>query len=297
MTEPEFAPEGAQSRPLWLVPQGEDGPVWPKGVDRGFAGASGFAGKAGQLCLLPGEGGVAGALFGVGRHAAPSDPPARERFTLAKAAEALPEVVHAAAVGRILAGLDPDVVHDHSLAGPLLARGRRVPTVVTMHGPVDAEHGDIMAALGETVQVVAISDAQRKDRDDINWVATVHNAIDVDQYPFADEKDDVVLWMGRFTPDKGPELAVDAARAAGYADVVAPPMFAVVYAGRSVGPAIFDPEVGLNFGMMVHGGQEFRWGPLVVAGDEITSIATVKEISDRRGMGFYVFEFGRSIWR
>lgn len=83
---------------------------------------------------------------------------------------------------------------------------------------------------------------------------------------------------------------VDAARAAGYADVVAPPMFAVVYAGRSVGPAIFDPEVGLNFAMMVHGGQEFRWGPLVVAGDEITSIATVKEISDRRGMGFYVFE-------
>jgi acyl dehydratase len=83
---------------------------------------------------------------------------------------------------------------------------------------------------------------------------------------------------------------VDAARTAGYADVVAPPMFAVVYAGRSVAPAIFDPEVGLNFAMMVHGGQEFRWGPLVVAGDEITSTTTVKQISDRGGMGFYVFE-------
>ncbi len=83
---------------------------------------------------------------------------------------------------------------------------------------------------------------------------------------------------------------VDAARAAGYADLVAPPMFAVVYAGRSVVPAIFDPDVGLNFAMMVHGGQEFRWGPLVVAGDEITTIATIKEISDRGGMGFYVFE-------
>lgn len=83
---------------------------------------------------------------------------------------------------------------------------------------------------------------------------------------------------------------VDAARAAGYADLVAPPMFAVVYAGRSVVPAIFDPDVGLNFAMMVHGGQEFRWGPLVVAGDEITTIATIREISDRGGMGFYVFE-------
>src|SRR3954449_5395570 len=57
----------------------------------------------------------------------------------------------------------------------------------------------------------------------------------------------------------------EAARAAGYADVVAPPMFAVVYSGPAMGPALFDPEVGLNFALMVHGGQEFRWGPLVVA--------------------------------
>ncbi len=83
---------------------------------------------------------------------------------------------------------------------------------------------------------------------------------------------------------------VEAARAAGYVDVVAPPMFAVVFSSRAVGPALFDPEVGLNFAMMVHGGQEFRWGPLVVAGDEITTAASVKDISERGGMGFYVFE-------
>jgi acyl dehydratase len=83
---------------------------------------------------------------------------------------------------------------------------------------------------------------------------------------------------------------VDAARTAGYADVIAPPMFAVVYAGGSVVPAIFDPDVGLNFAMMVHGGQEFHWGPLVVAGDEITTTTEVKDIADRGGMGFYVFD-------
>src|SRR5437588_10342209 len=83
---------------------------------------------------------------------------------------------------------------------------------------------------------------------------------------------------------------VEAARAAGYADVVAPPMFAVVYAGRSVGPAVLDPEVGINFAMLVHGGQEFRWGPLVVAGDEITTTTTITDISERGSMGFYVFE-------
>jgi acyl dehydratase len=83
---------------------------------------------------------------------------------------------------------------------------------------------------------------------------------------------------------------LEAARAAGYGDLVAPPMFAVVYGARAVGPAILDPEVGLNFAMMVHAGQEFVWGPLVVAGDEITTTASVKDIAERRGMCFYVFE-------
>jgi acyl dehydratase len=83
---------------------------------------------------------------------------------------------------------------------------------------------------------------------------------------------------------------LEAAQAAGYEDLVAPPMFAVVYASRAVAPALFDPEVGLNFAMMVHGAQEFVWGPLVVAGDEITTTASVKDITDRGGMGFYVFE-------
>lgn len=83
---------------------------------------------------------------------------------------------------------------------------------------------------------------------------------------------------------------VGVARAAGYADVVAPPMFAVVYSSRAVGPAVLDPEVGINFAMLVHGAQEFRWGPVVVAGDEIATTATVKDISKRGDMGFYVFE-------
>ena len=82
----------------------------------------------------------------------------------------------------------------------------------------------------------------------------------------------------------------EAAKSAGYRDVVAPPMFCVVYSAPALGPAMFDPEVGMNFAAMVHGGQEFEWGAPVVAGDEITTTATVKDISERNGMGFYVFE-------
>jgi acyl dehydratase len=85
-------------------------------------------------------------------------------------------------------------------------------------------------------------------------------------------------------------LDLDAARAAGHPDLVAPPMFAVVYTSPAIGPAMLDPEVGMDFSRMVHGAQEFEWGPLVVAGDEITTEVELADVSERGGMGFYVFE-------
>ena len=82
----------------------------------------------------------------------------------------------------------------------------------------------------------------------------------------------------------------EAAKAAGFRDVVAPPMFAVVYSSPAMGPAILDPDVDINFAAMVHGGQEFVWGEPVCAGDEITTRAKVSEIYEKDGKGFYVFE-------
>ncbi|MBA2513564.1 MAG: MaoC family dehydratase N-terminal domain-containing protein [Solirubrobacterales bacterium] len=83
---------------------------------------------------------------------------------------------------------------------------------------------------------------------------------------------------------------LEAARAAGHPDVVAPPMFAVVYGSTAIAQPFSDPEVGIDFAHMVHGGQEFAWGPLVVAGDEISTETEVNSIDERGGMGFYVFE-------
>jgi len=84
-------------------------------------------------------------------------------------------------------------------------------------------------------------------------------------------------------------LDVAAARAAGHADVVAPPMFVVVYASPAVAPALLDPQVGIDFARMVHGGQEFVWGRLVVAGDEVTTTAAVHDVRREEGRSFFVF--------
>ncbi|ADB51259.1 FAS1-like dehydratase domain-containing protein [Conexibacter woesei] len=85
-------------------------------------------------------------------------------------------------------------------------------------------------------------------------------------------------------------LDVAAARAAGHADVVAPPMFAVVYQSPSVMPALFDPQVGIDFPQLLHSAQEFRWDRIVVAGEELTTTTTVAAISEKSDIGFYDFE-------
>lgn len=82
----------------------------------------------------------------------------------------------------------------------------------------------------------------------------------------------------------------EAAKAAGFRDLVAPPMFCVVYSARAMGPAILDPEVGINLAAMLHGSQEFDWDEPVCDGDVIETTATIREIYERGGNGFYVFE-------
>jgi glycosyltransferase involved in cell wall biosynthesis len=133
----------------------------------------------------------------------------------ARLGEPLPEAVHAAAAAQILERLDVDVVHDHTLLGPLQARGRAVPTVVTVHGPLIGEPALYYQMVGDAAHLVAISHAQRCFAPDLNWVGTVHNALDPERCTFRSDKEDWVLFLGRCTPDKGMHLAIDVARAAG----------------------------------------------------------------------------------
>src|SRR5438128_10723753 len=78
----------------------------------------------------------------------------------------------------------------------------------------------------------------------------------------------------------------ETAVAAGFRDVVAPPMFCVVYSAPAIAPGIVDPEVGINFATMVHGGQEFIWGEPVCSGDEITTTASLTDVFQQDGQGF-----------
>ncbi|GAB3211516.1 MaoC family dehydratase N-terminal domain-containing protein [Marinactinospora thermotolerans] len=68
------------------------------------------------------------------------------------------------------------------------------------------------------------------------------------------------------------------AKAAGYADVIAPPTFPIIMGMEAAGQAVTDPELRLDFSMVVHGDQRFRYSRPLQAGDVVTTVTTISDI-------------------
>ena len=78
-------------------------------------------------------------------------------------------------------------------------------------------------------------------------------------------------------------LDPDAARAAGYADVVAPPTFPVVVQEHTLAQLLAEPDAGIDFSRVVHGDQRFTYSRPIVAGDELTATLTVSSVKTLGG--------------
>jgi acyl dehydratase len=77
-----------------------------------------------------------------------------------------------------------------------------------------------------------------------------------------------------------------AARALGYADVVAPPTFPVIITMATSREIIDDPELGVDYSRVVHGEQRFAYTRPVVAGDSLICVNSVDDIVSRGGHDF-----------
>ncbi len=193
-------------------------------------------------------------LLGAGRPGTKADfVPVWDDILSDRLGEPFPEVLNALKVRRIVTEIAQkervDIVHDHTFAGPLNApmyKELGIPTVVTVHGPVDGDPGEYYRALGDTAHLVAISDRQRGLATELNWLGRVYNSIRPSEFPFQAEKQDFALFLGRYAPYKGPDLALEAAHAAGVPLVLAakmnePPEKA--YFERSVRPLLTDRDL------------------------------------------------------
>ena len=75
----------------------------------------------------------------------------------------------------------------------------------------------------------------------------------------------------------------EAARAAGYADVVAPPTFPIVVQEATLAQLLAEPDAGIDFTRVVHGDQRFTYTRPIVAGDELTATLAVTSIKSLGG--------------
>jgi glycosyltransferase involved in cell wall biosynthesis len=111
-----------------------------------------------------------------------------------------------------------DVIHCH-VDYPAFPYGRLVstPVVHTLHGRLDLRPlAHLLAALPD-VPLVSISDSQREPLRalPLRWIATVHHGLPVAEVPFAPRGGDALVFLGRVSPEKRPDLAIAVAKRLG----------------------------------------------------------------------------------
>jgi glycosyltransferase involved in cell wall biosynthesis len=109
-----------------------------------------------------------------------------------------------------------DVIHFHCdyLHFPLSRRFAGAQ-VTTLHGRLDLPDLPALYEEFDDMPVVSISDAQRQPLPWINWQGTVHHGLPPQLYQFCDSSDDYLAFVGRISPEKGVDRAIEIARRAG----------------------------------------------------------------------------------
>ena len=126
-------------------------------------------------------------------------------------------------MGEVYAGASQlDIIHNHNdYLGFSFARLSSTSTVTTTHGRLDLpEVQRIYGYYGEQ-SLVSISHDQRTWLPNGNWIGTVHNAIDLDNYHFREKPGDYLVFLGRISPEKRPDRAIEIARDVGMRPIIA----------------------------------------------------------------------------
>jgi glycosyltransferase involved in cell wall biosynthesis len=182
-------------------------------------------------------------LFTVGESACP----VTRRYLYPKAVAPIGDIRHE--VTHALAGYDAladvDVIHDHTVAGPLLAASRYSPppVVTTIHGPFTPASRRILAEAARHAATVAISHAQARTAGAVPITAVIHHGVDLDFYRPGSGGGGYLLFIGRMCPDKGVHRAIRIARRAGRRLVVVAKMREAdehAYYQREVRPLLGD---------------------------------------------------------
>ncbi len=111
-----------------------------------------------------------------------------------------------------------DLIHSHigEVVFPYVNRVK-TPTLHTVHGIIPAEIEQLWRDARQQ-NFISISNSQRRNDLQLNYLATVYNGIDTDKYHFYPEPDNppYLAFLGRMSPEKGPQLAIEIAKRTGW---------------------------------------------------------------------------------
>jgi glycosyltransferase involved in cell wall biosynthesis len=109
-----------------------------------------------------------------------------------------------------------DVIHTHIDYWSFpFARLISIPTVATMHGRLDVEELHPVYGRYRNIPLVSISDAQREPLANMNWVETIYHGLPRDLLRFSPGPGNYLAFLGRISPEKRPDLAIEVARRVG----------------------------------------------------------------------------------
>lgn len=115
-----------------------------------------------------------------------------------------------------------DVIHNHNdYLAFSFARLSTTPTVTTTHGRLDQPEVQRIYGYYSEQRLISISRDQRSWLPNANWVGTVHNAIDLANYHFRPDPGDYLVFLGRISPEKRPDRAIEIARDVGMRLIIA----------------------------------------------------------------------------
>lgn len=135
------------------------------------------------------------------------------------------ELRHAAQAYAVFEDLQLDIVHDHTLAGPVYERRPAgVPVVTTAHGPFTAEMLRHFLSLPSDVGVVAISRHQASTAGPVDIARVIHHGIDASHIVPGGGTGGYLAFLGRMARDKGVREAIEVARLTGMRLLIAAKM-------------------------------------------------------------------------
>jgi glycosyltransferase involved in cell wall biosynthesis len=117
-----------------------------------------------------------------------------------------------------------DIIHDHTIVGPVLGHRRGQRVVTSCHWAITGDVGRLYTRIADEVPTIAISRSQQRLAPGTRFVRVIHHGVDLARFPVGRGDGGYLLVLARMDPSKGVHVAAEVAHRAGTPLLIAGPV-------------------------------------------------------------------------